>query len=108
MVVYLPKRASRLGTMDVQPPDLGDDIRYLAREQLTSVIIKSELQVWDGLKGSAELMAKADVDPFALKPWLPYLTHFRVSREPVSPALPSGRHRGRPLWQAGLHRCLAA
>jgi hypothetical protein len=60
--------------MDLQPPDLGDDIRYLAREQLTSAIIKGVLQVWDRLKGSAELMAKADVDPFALKPWLPYLT----------------------------------
>ena len=30
--------------------------------------------MWDRLKGSAELMAKADVDPFALTPWLPYLT----------------------------------
>ena len=49
--------------MDLQPPDLGDDIRYLAREELTSAIIKGVLQVWDRLKGSAELMAKADVDP---------------------------------------------
>jgi len=61
----MPKRASRLGTMDLQPPDLGDDIRYLTRNQLTSAIIKGVLQVWDRLKGSAELMAKADVDPFA-------------------------------------------
>jgi len=60
--------------MDLQPPNLGDDIRYLAREQLTSAIIKAVLVFWDQHKGSGELMAKEAVDPFQLRPWLPYLT----------------------------------
>jgi hypothetical protein len=60
--------------MEQGPPDLGSDIRYLTRDALTSIVVKGVLAVWDRHKGPDELMAKDLVDPFALRPWLPYLT----------------------------------
>jgi hypothetical protein len=78
--------------MELRPPELGDDIRYLTREQLTSIINKGVLEVWDRFKGSAELMAKNDVDPFALKPWLPYLT--------ISPSFTRTRFAFATTWSA--------
>jgi hypothetical protein len=68
--------------MDPPPPDLGDDIRYLTRDRLTSVVIKAVLEFWDRHKGSTELMEKAAVDPFALKRWLPYLTISEFHEDP--------------------------
>lgn len=68
--------------MDSQPPDLGDDIRYLTRDQLTSVVIKAVLAFWDERKGPGELMPKDALDPFELKPWLPYLSISEFHEDP--------------------------
>lgn len=68
--------------MNLRPPDLGDDIRYLERGQLTSGVITAVLEIWDRHTGSAELMAKEAVDPFELKPWLPYLSISEVHENP--------------------------
>jgi len=68
--------------MDQIPPDLGNDIRYLNREELTSGLIKSVLRFHDSHKTADGLMAKDAINPFALKHFLPYLTISEFHEDP--------------------------
>ncbi|HNB29120.1 MAG TPA: hypothetical protein PLR41_19280 [Alphaproteobacteria bacterium] len=68
--------------MDAIPPDPGHDIRYLRREELTSAVIKSVLAFYEARKGASGMLAKDAVDPFALKPFLPYFTISEFHEDP--------------------------
>lgn len=54
------------------PP--SEDIRYIASEELTSPVVRAVFAFWQARKGPSGMMRKEDIDPFALRPWLPYLT----------------------------------
>ncbi|MBL9035357.1 MAG: PAS domain-containing protein [Rhodospirillaceae bacterium] len=68
--------------MDQEPPDIGRDIRYLERHELSSAVIQGVLAFWDKQRGDGDLMAKDAVDPFALRPFLPYLTISEFHEDP--------------------------
>lgn len=68
--------------MDEKPPDIGRDIRYLARHEVSSGMILAVLAFWDARRGDGDMMPKDAVDPFALKPFLPYLTISEFHEDP--------------------------
>ncbi len=54
--------------------DFPEDIRLIDRSELTSKVVRGVAEYWDRHRLEGVLPPKTAIDPFALKPWLPYLS----------------------------------
>lgn len=62
--------------------EFADDIRLLHRGDVTSKVIAGVGGYWDEQSKGSHLPPKSAIDPFALKPWLPYLSISEIHADP--------------------------
>ena len=62
--------------------DFADDVLLIEREAVTSKIVIGVGTYWDLHGTEGRLPPKSAIDPFALKPWLPYLSISELYADP--------------------------
>lgn len=60
----------------------SDDIYLLERAQVTSAVVAGVASAWSSARGDLAMAPKSAVDPFALRPWLPYIVLTELYADP--------------------------